>query len=986
MLNTNRSQTIAIVDQSSKWNLDIETGQIEQDVLGTPASSSSSSSAGSNKKKKGEKGNRSKRCCCSVHDVMHRIEQAGGDLPARLGAALRASMGSGIFFSALVFTNPKYLGAIWIGNIFFHSALQGNVGEAVEAASGFTKSIFLTTLLSWPISFAFGQTTEHVAQICLPILTVVLSLVIMTCPWLTSPNLMILVMYVIIAAPVRFPSTTWWEPLGYMGSYLIGLGMAVFMNLIPLFPPTFRPNTATRQVHVLMDRLSKDFFLLFVQSRYYTYSNGRSPKVARAAGAAIEVLVGRMTNAIQELKRLLPAVNIELWWLQWGLSSDPSVPTVEHLARWIQFLEGIVTDMKMLRCALNSRFLGEQENEYADKRTISTGHIRQVISMELGQDYHQFIDSLIHLSVACNRQADPTSPPCLHSPSAAAVPNGPRAMVLDNSQLSNSLNLTRAAFGRALHRVTKEVQAARSSNDLHTTIPIFAHLARRSTSMNSLLSIAASLLEYSTTINNEDKFNNKVGAADANEDHEDLFPTPTLMGWCCNNIRGLGNSFLDAWWQPKWFWRDPQKRRLALKTAVGMMFASLWIAVPQMWAVSQPFGLWPGLTVASVNLATTGSSFHKAIDRLVGTLFAAAYALLVVEFFSGDQDTAKIPAIALFTFAVIYLKKDDHAYQYSYAATSIGSMMYGSVKNSYDVKGYIPQRILLIFVGVITFSLVELLLFPRSSQRVVEAKLLKYFDLLGAFFKKARDFSHIMQRDTASPEEDREENGSLSDANTFMSLGESRRLMEPEANHFFQELLAAEGALRSNSLTLKTELGSALLEPYFGFSQKLHAQSINGMVSEIGESETQALLLVKALKMVAQYTEHSEASRAGGIALKGWPSAYASFLDRAGKQMDIVCQDLSAAYPDGFFRPQNGNTLRAITAAAAFRDFRDVRLSIITSWSEEFQESAGNESLLDPNELIVMGITTSFILELCRHLQLAGRNMEWAAAHFPTFQ
>jgi uncharacterized membrane protein YccC len=81
-------------------------------------------------------------------------------------------------------------------------------------------------------------------------------------------------------------------------------------------------------------------------------------------------------------------------------------------------------------------------------------------------------------------------------------------------------------------------------------------------------------------------------------------------------------------------------------------------------------------------LSTVGSSFHKATDRLFGTLLAAAYALLVADFFSGNDDAAKIPAIALFTFfAVIYLKQDDHVYQYSYAATSIGSMLYGSVKN-----------------------------------------------------------------------------------------------------------------------------------------------------------------------------------------------------------------------------------------------------------------------------------------------------------------
>ena len=57
---------------------------------------------------------------------------------------------------------------------------------------------------------------------------------------------------------------------------------------------------------------------------------------------------------------------------------------------------------------------------------------------------------------------------------------------------------------------------------------------------------------------------------------------------------------------------------------------------------------------------------------MVGTLYAAAYSLLVSDFFGVTQDGAKVTAIAIWTFFVIYMKRDDHAYafQVSYLKTN----------------------------------------------------------------------------------------------------------------------------------------------------------------------------------------------------------------------------------------------------------------------------------------------------------------------------
>jgi hypothetical protein len=118
------------------------------------------------------------------------------------------------------------------------------------------------------------------------------------------------------------------------------------------------------------------------------------------------------------------------------------------------------------------------------------------------------------------------------------------------------------------------------------------------------------------------------------------------------------------------------------------------------------------------------------------------------------------------------------------------------------------------------------------------------------------------------------------------------------------------------------------------------------------------------------YTKkHNERADSAG-ATHDLPHAYATFLDKANHQMDECCGNLTDTYPDGRLRPQDGITLKAITAAASFRDFYDVRLDIVRSWSEFYQQINYQQVFQDdygphcpePNETIVIGTSTSFIL------------------------
>jgi uncharacterized membrane protein YgaE (UPF0421/DUF939 family) len=605
-----------------------------------------------------------------------------------------------------------------------HTAIEENVGSSLIAVKNFTKSIIITTLLfTMPIQFLFlSLVSQSTALIIFPPITFLMSFLIMSCPWLTAPNLMVLVFYVAAASPLRFESF-WWQPLGYLGSYLVGLSVALLMNLMP----PFMPNTATRQTHQLMQRMDKDFFLLFMQVRYYTFNTGQSPKVARAAGATIDLLVKRINPAIQKLKKLLPSVRAE------AITKNDKA-NVERLDRWIAHLDKTSIHFRMLRTALTSRYLGENNGN-----DPGASDIRRTIASELGLDYHKLVNSMIAAMIALNKHANPYL-------------DNDHTFAAHSSELSDRLVLTYAAFARAVYKVSEQLELTgikekvpptQGSSDSQAMcmseaakIPIYAHLARRMTSMYSELAIGQGLIDFMT----ETQVLNKSDMADFHEEEgqntsllSNSLAAAKFCQLCLQVLQACTKYLIDTWWAPEWKWRGSETRRLALKTAFGMLIASLWISVPYLWEMAQPYGFWPGLTIASVNLATTGGSFHKAIDRLFGTLLAAAYALIVVAFFPGNRDYIKIPAIALFTFVVIYMKKSDHAYQYTYAATSIGSMLYGSGKNGFNVTAYVPKRIELIFIGVLTFTIIELFVFPRSSRKIVEQKCLEFFDQASTF-------------------------------------------------------------------------------------------------------------------------------------------------------------------------------------------------------------------------------------------------------------
>lgn len=513
-------------------------------------------------------------------------------------------------------------------------------------------------------------------------------------------------------------------------------------------------------------------------------------------------------------------------------------------------------------------------------------------------------------------------------------------------ELAASIRQCRAAFHLAIAK-----GAERLGENPQTNVPIFAHLTRRMTAFNAMFDLADNLCDYL-----------REHSWEKEEDEQRRRPHHGVIDHVVNSVAST-----VAFCEKKWLWYNPDSFRLALKLSVGMVFASLFVSVPFLWNISDPFGVWPGLTVASVNLATTGSSFNKASDRLFGTLLAAAYALLVSDFFPGNKDYVKIPAIAFFTYFVVYLRNDAHAYKFTYAATSIGSMLYGSVKNDFNIATYIPKRIELIFVGVVIFSFVELLLFPRSSRRIVESVGFQYFLSTRDYLQQAARCAKRMEDHVKA-------------SSKHSSYDEA--LFEETADPFqLLKLADLHSKLKKHSAQFKKELQSGLDEPHVGLSLTLHPESFRGLAAAFGDCEVQALLLVKGLKKVAPYYQEE----GHPIRELKWPKVHAQFLHDASERSRHVCEWLKTAYPDGRLRAQQGNCVTAVFAAASFRGFEQVRLATISRWSNNYLEFIQEKGLdqSDPLAVMTLGVITTIILEICRHLETTGKCLETIAHNFP---
>jgi hypothetical protein len=857
--------------------------------------------------------------------------QITAEFRERIAAAACASAVTFTTFSLLVFSGQEVLPVAWIGNVFAISVIKPTLGGTFLS----TKDVFVPMIpvafISWAVSAALSASSTEVYRVLLPFVVALASMVIFLCPWpfLTMKNLMLLIFWLVVASPLSLRnvgtedvSSSSSKSLGpffvpaLVGTCCVGLAVSVLVHVSMIKFP--RSTTASRQVTILMRQVSHETNQLLLSLTRYMQSFGKASDVARQARTLIDFHTRRRNRIIKCLDSYLAATRIES---KLGIAGID----IDTLEAFVACAKKQQKHAELVQVATTQTLLGEDF-------TSQNSHVRDVkvkISENLGYGLEKLATE--------------------YSKSEATL-FFIDASKEDKEQIIHDLQRSMEEYLRAMRQAIQDAEALLLNNDD----------ASRSTAGPMIRVRVTFLALYSFIHELHDVLSTK-------KDRTDKAPeTATLM------------SRFVAYLKMKWLWKDISKRRLATKTAFGISLASLWVSIPYLNGhLAYPNSVWVGVTLASISLETTGAAYTKALDRLWGTLIAAAYSLFISKVFHVTNAIAKLLALTLITGISTFLSNPDRPYASRYAATSVGSILYGSFDNMMEVDDYVPMRIMLICVGVVTFLFVEMLLFPRSSRTIVQAQTVQLFeDLEQFFYQSSKTCSSI----SSVSGKDKESDDNLVDPLWMLRYGHK----EVDVT---STLVGAVAAVKKTFALAKSELQPGKLEPSLGLNISLDAVGYDRLLSETENIIVQLDLLVVTLQSLRGYYRHI--SKNHPVRDLQWPSLLSAILLRIAQQLSEISDEFKLVYPHGLFRPGASDITQIIEAVSKFRKFADVRLSVLAD-VEDRHSTYLNDTALSGEGMrytsgfrLTLALAVSSILGTAKGLQNCGRHLERIVESFP---
>lgn len=861
--------------------------------------------------------------------------QITAEFRERLAAACRASAVTFTIFAVLVFSGQNILPVAWIGNVFAISVLKPTLGGTIIS----TKDVFVpmipVAMISWAISVALGLLETEIYRIMLSFVVMVASLVIFLCPWpyLTMKNLMLLIFYLVVASPLSLRNISsdssslyakedlgaWFVP-ALVGTCSTGLAVSLLVHIVMIKAP--RPTTASRQIITLARQVNHETNQLLLSLTKYIQSIGKFSDVARQSRTLIDFHVKRRRRIIQSLDEHLPAMRLEN---KLRISTGVNVDAIEAFVTCAkkQQKHAELVQAATTQTLLGETFTSQDSNvrEVKTKLSLNLGFAIEKLALEYNksESVYFFLDA---------SEED-------------------RELVID--ELEHSMNAyleaMRQAISDAETLLLNEPDASRSTT---------GSLIRARVTFLALFSFIHELHDVMTSMK---------------EESDDIAPEPVP----------IIKQFMSCL-KMEWLWKNTSKRRLAIKTAIGLSLASLWISVPYLNGhLAYPNSVWVGVTVASISLEKTGSTFTKALDRLWGTMIAAAYTLFIGKVFHVTNAIAKLLSLTFITGISTLLTNPDRPYASRYTATSVGSILYGSFDNKMEVDDYVPIRIMLIFVGVVTFLFVELLIFPRSSRTIVQAQTVQLFEDLEQFFyqssKTCASISSISGRNTDS-------DNTQVDPDPLWMLRHGHKAVDVTSS-----LADASTAVKKTFALMKEELRPGLMEPSLGLNVSLDAIGYERLLSEGENIIVQLDLLVVTLQSLVGYYGHL--SKAHPVRDLHWPSLLSASILRIAQQLSEICDEFRLVFPHGVFRPGASDITLIIEGVSKFRHFAQIRLSILADLEDRHATylnniaQSGEGVRYTPGFRLTLALSASAILGAAEGLQNCGRSLERIVQTFP---
>src|SRR5262245_32319255 len=159
----------------------------------------------------------------------------------------------------------------------------------------------------------------------------------------------------------------------------------------------------------------------------------------------------------------------------------------------------------------------------------------------------------------------------------------------------------------------------------------------------------------------------------------------------------------------------PDRVKAAIKTALAIVLA-YGVALSMDWG----HAYWAAFAVAFCTLSTVGESLNKGLLRLAGTLLASLAAVTLIALFAQDRWLFRIHII-IFTSLLIYMMSCSSLWYFcNVAGASVPLLAVSGGADPVNDFQTVVTRTGETALGVVSYSLVWLLIWPTSSREALE--------------------------------------------------------------------------------------------------------------------------------------------------------------------------------------------------------------------------------------------------------------------------
>ena len=282
------------------------------------------------------------------------------------------------FFSLHPMMVQEYLPLAWIGNVIAITTLKSTLGDTILTAMELFLQMVPAAICSWGILYFLCVLSTEVYSFLLPFVVVIGCLVIFLCPFITSKNLILIIFYIIMAAPLSlrhsgFDGDSFQDELGIyfapglVGTWSVGLSVALFVHILMI--PMPRSTMASRLSQGLAKQLAYETRHLLSSVSKYTQNLGMASNTANQSRTLIDFYVLKRQQTLKWLVDFLPALRAEKYFTKSDL--------VGKIEAYVICSKKQQKHAELISLATTQQFLGE-DFTYLNDSVMSKQNFLQI--------------------------------------------------------------------------------------------------------------------------------------------------------------------------------------------------------------------------------------------------------------------------------------------------------------------------------------------------------------------------------------------------------------------------------------------------------------------------------------------------------------------------------------------------------------------------------------------------------------------------------